>query len=124
MKNFELNDEHDVVIENGKILMAEGTELTRQSAECVLNTKIGEWFLNDDVGIDMNALLGKNFPDDDEMKSIILQGLRQIDETFEITAFKADYDRATRKMKIELTAMTESGETIDLSDIWGVSKWL
>jgi hypothetical protein len=119
MKNFELNDEHDVVIENGKILMAEGTELTRQSAECVLNTKIGEWFLNDDVGIDMNALLGKNFPDDDEMKSIILQGLRQIDETFEITAFKADYDRATRKMKIELAAVTESGETIDLSDIWG-----
>lgn len=119
MKSFGVNNNHDIVIENGIIQLSEGAELTRQSAECVLNTKIGEWFLDDDMGIDMDAMLGKQAPDEDTIKGVLLEGLQQIDETFEITAFEMTFDKVKRKLKIELTAMTESGETINLSDIWG-----
>ena len=59
MKGFKLNEHGDVVIENGVIQMAHGTELTKQTTKSVLGTQKGEWFLNWEEGINHNAILGK-----------------------------------------------------------------
>ena len=59
MKGFKLNENGDVVIENGVIQMAHGTELTKQTIKSVLGTQKGEWFLNWEEGINHNAILGK-----------------------------------------------------------------
>lgn len=119
MKSFAINDAHDVMIENGIVQLADGSALTRQSAECVLNTKIGEWFFNEELGTDHNAMLGKREIDHDELRNIILNGLLQVNETFTISNLTTDYNKNTRKLFVSFTATTEDGESITLSQTWG-----
>lgn len=59
MKGFALNEQGDLLIENGDIQMAHGAELTKQTIKTVLGTQKGEWFLNWDEGINHNEILGK-----------------------------------------------------------------
>lgn len=119
MKSFSLNENHDIDIKNNEIQLTEGSELVRQTAECTLNTKAGEWFLNDELGIDFNAILGKGIPDDETVKNVVLEGLRQVDETFRIDDFETAYNSKTRKLTVNFTASTDSGRVITISDIWG-----
>lgn len=119
MKSFSLDSNHDIVINNNIVQLAEGSELKRQTAECTLNTKIGEWFLNSELGIDFNAILGKREIDHETIKGVIKQGLLQVDETFTIDEFSAEYDKNTRGLKIMFTASTEDGKSITIADVWG-----
>lgn len=59
MKGFMLDEQGDVVIENGVIQMVHGTDLTMQTTKCVLGTQKGEWFLNWEEGINHDNILGK-----------------------------------------------------------------
>ena len=59
MKGFKLNISGDVVIENNRIQMIEGTDLLRQTVQSVLGTNKGEWTLNPNEGINFKNLLGK-----------------------------------------------------------------
>lgn len=119
MKSFSLNENHDIDIQNNEIQLTEGSELVRQTAECTLNTKAGEWFLNDELGIDFRAILGKGIPDDETVKNVILSGLVQVDETFRIDEFETKYDPKNRKLTVNFTASTDSGRTVTLTEIWG-----
>lgn len=119
MKSFAVDENHDVVIYNGILQLVEGSELKRQTAECTLNTKINEWFFNDELGIDFYAILSKRAVEDETIKSVILDGLRQVDETFTIDKFAADFNKKNRKLKISFTASTEDGQTVTISNVWG-----
>ncbi len=59
MKGFALNEQGDLMIENGAIQMVHGAELTTQNIKTVLGTQKGEWFLNWEEGIDHTEILGK-----------------------------------------------------------------
>ena len=48
----------------------------------------------------------------DAIKNEILKGLLQVDSSFFITSFSASLDKTTRKLKVEFTAETDSGEKI------------
>lgn len=120
MKCFSMNSQHDVEIRNGVIQMTEGAELTRQTAETTVNTKMGEWFLNHELGIDFTPLLGKDaLKNEDAIRNAILVGLQQVDSTFQIDTFDLEHNSANRRTAVKLTASTESGRTIELSEVWG-----
>ena len=59
MKGFALSDNNDLVIQNGELQLVEGTDLLRQTVQTVLNTNKGEWFLDEDEGINFRNILGK-----------------------------------------------------------------
>ena len=59
MKGFALDEQGDLLIENGEIQMVHGADLTKQTIKSVLGTKNGEWFLDWEEGIDYNAIFGK-----------------------------------------------------------------
>lgn len=59
MKGFALDENGDVLIENGTIQMVHGSELTAQTIKSVFGTQKGEWFLNWEQGINHNEILGK-----------------------------------------------------------------
>ena len=46
------------------------------------------------------------------IKSELLQGLLQVDSSFSITEFFADFDEKTRKLSISFTAQTNDGKEI------------
>lgn len=59
MKGFALNEQGDVIIQNGEIQMVYGANLTAQTVRSVLSTQKGEWFLDSNEGINLNNILGK-----------------------------------------------------------------
>ena len=112
----------DIVIENNEIQMVSGAELTRQTVETVLNTNKGEWFFDSDEGITFSNILGKNQKIKSEysdiVKSEILDGLSQVDSSFSISEFSADYNSTIRKLTAKFTAYNENGETVEVVDVW------
>lgn len=59
MKGFALDERGDLIIENGVIQMVHGVDLTTQTLKSVFSTQKGEWFFNQDEGIEINEILGK-----------------------------------------------------------------
>lgn len=119
MKSLALNEEHDIVVKHGKMQLVEGAELKRQSAECVLNVKKGEWKFDSELGVDFSPILKKN-PDlsNDTLKSILMDGLSQVDESFVIQQITSNYDKQNRKLTVGVIATTDENEVVTLSDVW------
>lgn len=111
MKCFRLDSNGDVIIENNKIKMVDGTELISQTIQTVLGTNKNEWFLNIDEGIDFNNLLGKK-KNDEIIRNEIIQGLQQVDSSFVLETFNCDFDRKHRKLIINFKAKNSAGETV------------
>lgn len=59
MQGLMLDEQGDVVIQNGVVQMVHGSELTKQTIKTVLGTQKGEWFLNWEEGINYDNILGK-----------------------------------------------------------------
>ena len=111
MRGFKLTQAGDVAIKNNKIEMIADDELSRQSIQYLLSTNKGEWFYNEEEGINFMNLLGKNV-EDDTVKSEILDGLLQIDNTFVITDFSTERNAETRKLDVKFTASTADEKTV------------
>lgn len=109
MKGFALEN-GDVKIEKGKICMISGDELIRQSAEAVIGTNKGEWFLNKNEGINFKNILKKN-PNLDVIRDEIQSGLNQIDDSFVITHYSNNFEGRT--LKIYFKARNASGKEIE-----------
>lgn len=111
MKGFKLNDKGDVVIDND-IHMVYDNELTRQTVETVLGTKCGEWFLNEEEGLNYDEILVKN-PNYDLIQTEVQKGLLQVNETL----WLSDYDTnlVNRHLTIDFTAETDDGKTIKMN---------
>ena len=60
MKTFQLDEFGDVVIKNGEIQMVKDMDLVVQTLKQVLNTNLGEWFGDEEEGIDYRVILTKN----------------------------------------------------------------
>lgn len=114
MRGFKLTNTGDISIKNNKIEMIADDELTRQTIQYLLSTNKGECFYNENEGINFRNLLGKNV-EDDTVKSEILDGLMQIDQTFAITDFSTERNAETRKLDVKFTATTADEETVTVS---------
>lgn len=111
MKDF-LVKNGDVVISGNDIQYVRDKELIRQKVSLVLQTNKGEWLLNADEGINFSVILIKN-PNEDEILSTVIDGLKQIDETFVITDYK--FETINRHLILTFTARNEHEEEISLA---------
>lgn len=60
MKGFKLDHSGDVVMRDGDIEMVQDIELVAQTVRQVIGTNLGEWFGDEDEGIDFYVILTKN----------------------------------------------------------------
>lgn len=109
MKGFALDENSDLLIENNEISLVVGDSLLQQKVQTVLRTNLQEWFFDWDQGIDFDNLNGKN-TNAELVRYEIERGLAQVDETFAITEFAYEVDKASRQAKVTFKARTESGE--------------
>lgn len=114
MKGFLLDENGDVVIRNGDIVLCEGDELTAQTCTTTIGTNKGEWFLNEEEGINFRNILTKN-PNFDLIRDEILGGLLQVDPTFTMQSFDYDWNQKTRKLVVDSKAQNSEGRTISIS---------
>ena len=112
MNDFKLDEKGDIKIENNDISLVSGNDLIVQKIKQILGTNKGEWFANEDEGINIRAILAKN-PNEDEIIDNVLDGLQQVDETFHITEYT--FNVIDRKLYLNFKAETSSGEEVDIT---------
>lgn len=56
---------------------------------------------------------------EDLIRTEILDGLTQVDDTFVIDEIICDYDSSTRKLSVDFKASNESGQSVELNEVWG-----
>lgn len=117
MKDFALDKNGDIRIENGDISIVVGESLIQQKVTTVLLTNLKEWFFDWSQGVDRNNLLGKG-TNEEFAKYEIVRGLSQVDSSFAITSFSYEVDKRTRTAKISFKAQNDNGETVGGEYTW------
>ena len=117
MIGFALDDKGDLLIENNKISIVAGDSLLQQKINMVLQTNPREWFFDWEEGVDFKNLVGKS-TNAEIAQYEIEKGLAQVDETFVITEFAYEEERATRKARVKFKARTESGKEVGGDVSW------
>lgn len=117
MKGFALDNNGDLLIENGAISIVVGDSLLQQKVWTVLRTNLEEWFFDWEQGIDFDNLLGKD-TGEELARYEIQRGLAQVDSTFTITEFAYSVDKSARKATVRFKAQTESGEEVGGEFTW------
>jgi len=118
MSDIRLSTQGDIELVNGDLSLTQGADAIVQHLKQRLKTFLGEWFLDNRVGIPyFQQILIKN-PDplvlDTIFKSVVLNtpGVQELIE------FDIDLEVATRIMTLTFRARTIDGE-IDFSQVLG-----
>ena len=108
MKDLMIKD-GDLVLSNGDIGMVSDKALLAQKVELLLSTMQGEWFLNEEEGINRELIFVKeNRLDEDMLQDAVYQVLMQVDDTFEMDEFNASY--VDRNLTINFKAHNDTDE--------------
>ncbi|MCZ8518892.1 DUF2634 domain-containing protein [Paenibacillus caseinilyticus] len=101
----------DLVIEDGELLMVEGPEEIAQCVSISLGTNKDEWFLNPNMGIDVEKFVGKSLSMEARLEQI-RQGLRQEPRIKTIDSLEIQDDPAGRTSVVRFEATAEDGTII------------
>lgn len=103
MRTFEFDNEGDWTLD-----MTEGADELRQAIEHNLYTRLGEWFLNETVGMSRDYFEEKPL----NQKRIVAELTRAIlyeERVSEVRDIQLDFDRQKRTLGVEFTALTKEG---------------
>lgn len=100
MKGFALDKDGDVIMRDD-IAMVSDNDLLRQTVEAVIATNKGEWWDDENEGIDFSVILTKR-PNEDRIRDEIRSALGQIDSSYYIDSFTMD--EKDRKLTIRFVA--------------------
>lgn len=112
IKDLFIDDSGDIVIRNNDIQLISDKNLIIQKIRMILGTNKNEWLLNESEGINFGVMLVKN-PNEDQILDTVLDGLRQIDETFNITSYS--FETVKRKLLLKFTAKNVNDEEVNLT---------
>lgn len=101
MKDFALDENGDILMENRDIVYIRDQEQEIQKIRQVLGTRSGEWEHDPNEGIDFDALLQKQ-PDLQRIRETIQNALREVSERYTLQAY--DYDVQNGILKIQVSA--------------------
>lgn len=52
------------------------------------------------------------------VRSEILDGLTQVDDSFQIDEFACDFNSVNRALSVSFTASNGSGESVEINEVW------
>ncbi|MGE7880158.1 hypothetical protein [Peribacillus muralis] len=116
MKSFKLDDNGDLVLENGSFVMIEGDEELAQQARISIKTEKGEWFLDSEEGMVREPLFSKFF-NDAEAKDSILESVMGTSEPLNFESIIFNRDTRSRKLTVDIIMRKENGETLALEGV-------
>lgn len=103
--DFMLSPQGDVVIKDNNLSMLEGNEIYIQAFRQLLQTRLGEYFLNSDEGMDFDVFLGRKEFNEDEMTQALYDVASQLNEFVKFARIDFDFDKASRKLTIYFEAL-------------------
>lgn len=104
----------DIVFENGDVVMIDGDDEIAQCVETVLRTNKGEWFLNEEFGLDRSPLLTKQF-DETLAADAIAEAVAQEERIKQIE--NISFQREGRKLYVDITLVKNDGQTLSIGEV-------
>ncbi|MBL5768235.1 DUF2634 domain-containing protein [Heyndrickxia sporothermodurans] len=106
----------DLVLTNGEIELVDGDDELKQNLEVILKTRLGEFFLDENIGLDRTNLLTKQF--DEELAHYdIVEALMQEDRVKEVSEISFNLDKYKRILTVNLSVTKIDGTTIELEGV-------
>lgn len=107
--NLGINSSGDIDIQSGQLVLIEGQEEIRQHLEQRLRTFLGEWFLDQSIGLPyFDDILKKNVIAS-EVESIFINEILSTPGVVRLIEFTLDLDKAQRALKVSFVAETVDG---------------
>lgn len=98
--------------------LVEGIELVVQTLRQVINTNLGEWFSDEEEGIDYHVILTKN-PNYDLIQDTIETAVQQVADSLnvEIETDNYTFEITGRELTIAFTITVKSEENEDSAEL-------
>lgn len=113
MKTLKLVD-GDLSFVNGELAMIDGKEEIAQSLEIAIGTRLGEFFLDENVGLDTSNVLTKPF-DENSAHDVLIATLMQDDRVEEVTDIS--FSRQGRTLTADISLVTTNGDPVSMSTV-------
>lgn len=97
MTDLLLDDDGDLALVDGQIVLVEGVAEVRQSVQQSLRFLKGEWFLDTRLGVPYRELKEKS-SDLSLFRSVVTKVALGVDGVLEVLALELDFDRITREL--------------------------
>lgn len=114
--DIKIDDEGNLVIEDGDLVLIEDQDVVAQSLRMLFQTVKGEWFLDTDVGIDYLGILLRKGAQRSEIEAHLRTKIMEVDHVENIERLTAEYDATTRSMAIDFAVTTDiSDEPVEVN---------
>lgn len=101
----------DLDVTNGEVTLTDGTEAIAQDMTIRLKTFLGEWFLDQRIGLPyFQSILIKN-PNLPVIQTIFRQAILETTGIVDISDFEFNFDTSVRQLSISFEAKTEDLDT-------------
>ncbi|MCQ9124370.1 hypothetical protein [Rodentibacter caecimuris] len=113
MIDLKLNNQHDLLFKDRKLVLADGVNQKAQQIKVVLLTFLGEWFLDTTIGLPyFDEILVKN-PDSSRIQSIFRKKIMGIKGVLSIEQLSLEFNRKERVLSVQFSAKTVEGMIMD-----------
>ena len=100
---------HDLIIDDGDLIVIDNAERVAQQIKIQLLTWAGEWFLDTRHGVPyLDYILVKN-PNMELINSIFREQIMSVDDVDSVNSLEINYNAQTRTMVVEYEASTTYG---------------
>ncbi|MCY9197368.1 DUF2634 domain-containing protein [Bacillus atrophaeus] len=115
MKTLKLKN-GDLCFENGELQMVEGDAELAQSVEMILKTSMGEFELDEHVGLDRSSILRKQF-DQEEAQYDIIDAISQEERIASVESLSFSINKESRNLSVHVKMAKEDEETIEIGGV-------
>ncbi|MGG3677481.1 DUF2634 domain-containing protein [Heyndrickxia faecalis] len=116
MKGLKLVNGDLVFDENGELEMVSDDDEIVQNLEMILSTQLGEFQLDETIGLDRSNILTKQF-DEEQAHYDIVETLMQEDRVAEVREIIFTPNKKNRRMSVDVTVVKTDGSAVSLEGV-------
>lgn len=117
-ESVQLDEEGDLIFEDGDIAIVEGTDEMVQSLTLILKSRLGEDRISPTIGIPIQAII--QVSEEEYISGAIVRALRADDRVLSIKDVRVEIDRVNRVAEVDVTVTLVSGANVELNTDIGV----
>lgn len=102
--------------ENGELEMVSDDDEIVQNLKMILSTQLGEFQLDETIGLDRSNILTKQF-DEEQAHYDIVEALMQEDRVAEVREIIFTPNKKNRRMSVDVTVVKTDGSAVSLEGV-------
>lgn len=115
MSDIKLDSDGDILLEETDLVLTTGQEAIQQHSAQRLRTFVGEWFLNNTIGVPYFQQIFKKQPDPVIVDSVLKKEIIETPGITKLIDFELDLD-SSRVLNLDYKAQTIEGDVITFSE--------